>query len=338
MSLKIRSSLAYRSQELVEHCEEELLDLYVSESAPLVVSLKFVKVFIFRQILLECIRFAERVKVCEYGISFYLARILYSEMARICEHRHHLLAQSLFIIRQIDRVAERLRHLCLSVCSRKSKACFIRRQIDLRLDKHFLAVGPVERPYDLSALLEHRLLIFAYRNDSCLEGCDIACLAYRICEESDRNALAFEASELQLGLYGRVPLHPAYCYKVHVVNGQLVQLRHLRLYEHVSLFRVESYGKVVDRYLEHALSYFFRIVEVVGQSLSVCDHYEHLLIARVFLELESLSERSDIMSDMESSCWAVARQHYLFLFVSHFVPLFVFMCFRPIVVTIHNCL
>ena len=128
-------------------------------------------------------------------------------MSRVCEHGHDLFLQSRFIVGKVDRVAERLGHLGLAVCPRESEAGFVRRQIDLRLYEHITVVQAVEASDDLSALLEHRLLVFSYRNDRCLECGDIACLADRICEKAYRNALALEASHLDLGFYCRVSLY-----------------------------------------------------------------------------------------------------------------------------------
>jgi hypothetical protein len=241
MSLIVCASLTYRSQELVQYGEKEFLDLDIAEAASPVVSFEFVKILILRQIFLERIRLDESIQLCEYCVAFDLARILYSQMSRVCEHGHDFLAECLLIVRQIDSVAERLGHLGLTVCSRKSQAGFVRRQIDLRLYQYIAFVQPVEASYDLSALFEHRLLILSDRYDRCLEGSDIAGLTDRISEESYRNTLSLKTSELEFGFDRRVPLYSGYCDEIHVVNCQFMQLRHLRLDEYVRFLRIKSH-------------------------------------------------------------------------------------------------
>ena len=92
----------------------------------------------------------------------------------------------------------------------------------------------------------------------------------------------------------------------------LGQLRHHGLDEDVCLGGVDAHGQIVQSDLQDVLAHLLRIVGVVGEGLCVSDHDIDLVeLARV-LQPDTLLQRADIVADMETARWAVARQNDLF--------------------------
>ena len=186
-------------------------------------------------------------------------------MIRIGKHSHHAFLHLFRGIGQIDAVAERLAHLSLSIRSRESEARRIRRQQNLRNYKS-LTINGVEFVHNFPCLLDHRLLVFSCRHRGGLESRYVGSLADRIGEESHWYALLVlvvvlgrivrETPHQNLRFYGRIPLEPLHCHKVHIIERKFAELWNLRLDENC---------------------HFFRIVCIVGKCLSVSNHYENLL-------------------------------------------------------------
>ena len=102
--------------------------------------------------------------------------------------------------------------------------------------------------YDFLTLFQHRQLVFANRNRSCTECSDVRSLADGIAEKSNRNA-CFEITHLDLCFNGRVSLYSGNRYQIHIVKGQLCQLRNHRLNENRCLFRIKAACQIIQRYL-----------------------------------------------------------------------------------------
>ena len=135
--------------------------------------------------------------------------------------------------------------------------------------------------YNLSCLLDHRSLIYSYRYSRSSESSYIRSLAYRICEESHRNTLLVlslivfavrKTSELDLLFHSRIPLKPLNSNKIHIIERELTQFRNLRLNENCNLLRIKSCRKVIQSHLYDILTYLFRIICIVCQSLSISNH------------------------------------------------------------------
>ena len=71
------SSLADRTELLLKHTIQELLDLYIAKSTAFVVLFHLVEVLVIRPELCEVFVLAECVQICEDGISLNLSRIAY---------------------------------------------------------------------------------------------------------------------------------------------------------------------------------------------------------------------------------------------------------------------
>ena len=255
-------------------------------------------------------RSAECIQISKDCVSFYATRIRHFDMVRIGVHTHDLLANFFFCIGQIDAVAKRLAHLRLTVRTRQAAAYFILRDQCGRLYQ-CLAVYAVEFADDLSCLLDHRQLVFSYRNSRCLESCDIGCLADRVGEKSYRDA-CLKITHLNLSLNGWVSLQSGNSNQIHIEKGKLCQLWNLRLNKNRTFFRIQSAGKIIQCYLNNILTDLLRIVCIVRQRLCICNHDKNLVVLSGILQLNSAFQRSNIMSYVKSAGRSVAGQNDLF--------------------------
>ena len=96
--------------------------------------------------------------------------------------------------------------------------------------------------YDFLTLFQHRQLVFANRNRGCTECSDVRSLADGIAEKS-------KITHLDLCFNGRVSLYSGNRYQIHIVKGQLCQLRNHRLNENRCLFRIKAACQIIQRYL-----------------------------------------------------------------------------------------
>ena len=311
------AAAADRVERLVEDGDEELLDLHVAQTASAVVGLQFVERGVVRQMAGEVLRTAEGVEVGEDRVALDPARVLHAQVVRVGVHAHHLLAHLLGRIAQVDAVAERFGHLGLAVGAREPLAGGVRRKQDFGCDER-RAVERVEFVDDFARLLDHRLLILARRHGRGLEGRDVRRLTDRVGEEADGDALTLlrvalrsalrETAELDLGLHGRIALQALHRNEVHVVERQFAQLGNLRLYEKGRFRRVEAARKVVERNFQHVAAHLFGVVRVVGECLRIRDHDEYALEPARILQFDAAAQRTDVMSEVELSGGAVARQ------------------------------
>ena len=272
--------------------------------------LQFVEARVLGQELLEIFGAAEGVEVDEYGVVLDVARVLRADVQRVGVHRHDLLAYLLRLFGEVDAVAERLAHLRLAVGAGQAQAGLIVGEHDVRLGER-LAVDGVEFMDDFAALFEHRRLILADGDDGRAEGRDVRRLAYRVAEEADWDA-RLEVAHLDFRLDGRVALDARDRDEVHVVEGQLRQLRYHRLDEDGRFLRVDAAGEIVERYLEDVAADFLGVLRVVGERLRVGYHYVDFVEFPGVLERHAALERAYVMSHVEAARRTVAGQYYLF--------------------------
>ena len=186
--------------------------------------LQFLQISVLRQEFREILFPGERIQVSENSVSFHLPRIGNLQVIRIGVHAHDFLVNCLRRVGQVDAVADGLGHLRLAVCARKTQAGLVLRQVDLRLHQHVGVIDPIKTPYNLSGLLQHRLLVFSHRHCRRLECRDVRRLAHRISEETRRNA-GTETLLLNFRLHGRIPLQSGHRDQVHEVECHLGQFR-----------------------------------------------------------------------------------------------------------------
>ena len=187
--------------------------------------LQFIQILIIRQIFFKMFICTECIQISENGISFYLSRIRYLQMIRICIHSHDLLSYFFLGIRQINTVTKGFTHLCFSIRSRKTATAFVLRNQRFRHNQCF-SIYTVEFVYDLTALFDHRKLILTYRYSRCLKRCDICCLADRISKESYRNT-CFKITHLDLRFNCWVSLKTGYRNQIHIIKRKFCQFRYL---------------------------------------------------------------------------------------------------------------
>ena len=286
-------------QRCLKNAVQELLDLHVAKSAAAVVILEFIQICIVRKELFKMLRLYKRIQIRKDCIAFDLSGILDPEMIRIREHAHDLLLDIIRLLGQVDAVAERLAHLLLAVCSGKAHGCLILRKQNLGLHKDLTVIRMMEAADDFSRLLNHRLLVLARRNRRRLERGDVGCLRNRIGEEANRNAAA-EAAHAKLRFHRRVSLKSCHCHQIGIVEGQLRQLRNLRLNQNRRLLRVNSRRQIIQRYIDDVPANLLRIVRIVRQRLRVRDHDVDFVVIAAVLQLHSAAQRSYIMSDVKT--------------------------------------
>ena len=289
-----------RLQRCLKNAVQELLDLHVAKTAAAVVILELIQICIVRKKLFKMLRLNKGIQIRKDRIAFDLSGILDPEMIRIREHAHDLLLDVIRLLGQVDAVAERLAHLLLAVCSGKAHGCLILRKQNLGLHKDLTVVRMIEAADDFSRLLNHRLLILACRNRGRLERRDVRCLRNRIGEEADRNAAA-EAAHAKLRFHRRVSLKSCNRHQIGIIEGQLRQLRDLRLNQNRRLLRINSRRQIIQRYIDDVLANLLRIVRIVRQRLCVRDHDVDFVVIAAVLQLHSAAQRSYIMSDVKTS-------------------------------------
>ena len=208
------------------------------------------------------------------------------------------------LFRQINAVAQRLGHLSLAIGARQTQARLILRQQNLRRNQ-CLTVYAVKLVHDFAGLLYHRHLILAGRNRGRTERRDIGRLTDWICKESNRNA-RFKIAHLNFRLYRWIALQTRYGNQIHIVHGQLGQLRHLRLNKQCRLCRIQTAGQIIQRNLQNILTNLFRIVCVISQCLCICNHNEDFIVFTGILQLYAASQGTNIMSQMQFAGRTVA--------------------------------
>ena len=237
--LPVRTALPDRAKLFLHHAVQEFLHGDVAESAALIMFFQLVEVRVVRQVLGELLVPAEGVEVGEDRIAFHMARIALLQMSRVGVHRHDLLPDGFLVVREIDAVAEGFAHLGLTVDPRETETGAVGGQHDLRLHQRRLAD--------------------------------------RVAEEAYRDA-GLEVPLLDLRLDGRIALDAGHGDEVHVVEGQLGQLRHHGLDEDAGFFRVDADREVIQRDLKDVLTDFLRMLGVVGERLGVRDHDVDLVV------------------------------------------------------------
>ena len=290
----------------MQHVVEELLNLYVTQATAFVVSLQLVQVSVVRQEFGKVLFGAESIQIGENSVAFNLTGILYAYMVRIGVHGHNFLSDILRFIGKINAVAQGFTHLGFAVNAGQTQAGIVLRQHDVRVNQCF-AVHGVKLVHDFLTLLQHRQLVLAYRHYGRTEGGDICSLADRIAEEAGRNA-CFKITHFDFILNGRVTLQTGYSDQVHIVEGQLGQLRHHGLNEKGRFSRIKAAGQIIQRYLDDVLTYLFRMLSVVCKRLGISNHDIYFIICTRILQLYTLAQRAYIVAYMQTSGRTVAGQ------------------------------
>jgi len=266
--LQFGTTLTDGLQRLLKHGGEELLYFHVAETATAVVGLQLVEVGIVGQVAAEMFLAAEGVEVGEDGVALDLSRVADTQVVGVGEHRLDFLLHFIGAVLEVDAVAKGLGHLGLAVGAGQTEAGGVLGQENIGFHKG-LAVDVVEAADDLAALLQHGFLVLAYGHGSSLEEGNVGGLGDGIGEEAYGNALAGEATHLNLGLHGRIALESADADEVHEVESEFAEFRNLALDEEGGLLRVEAYGEVVEGNLDDVLTNLVRIVDIVGEGLGI---------------------------------------------------------------------
>ena len=96
------------------------------------------------------------------------------------------------------------------------------------------------------------------------------------------------------------------------------------------LGRVDAHSQIVQRHLQHVLAHLLRVIGVVRQGLRVGDHDKDLVELAGVLQPDTLLQRADIVADMETARWAVARQNDLFHTFLLFHQAYLFSVFQKL--------
>ena len=166
----------------------------------------------------------------------------------------------------------------------------------------------VETAHYLTALLQHGFLVLTGRYRSGLEEGDVGSLGDGISKETHGNALASKATHLNLRLHGGVALQSAHADQVHEIEGEFGQFGNLALDKERYLLGIKSTGKVVEGHLDDILAHLLRIVDIVRECLGIGDEDIHLVIVALILKFHTTTQRTHIMTDMQTAGRAVARQ------------------------------
>ena len=122
----------------------------------------------------------------------------------------------------------------------------------------------------------------------------------------------FEVTHFDFRFHGRVSLQARYAYEVHVIHREFAQLGNLRLNEQCGFCRVKSCRKPIKCYFYNVLTYFFRILHIVGQSLCIGNKDEYLFEISRVLKLHTSAKRANIMPYVKTTCGTVAGKNNLF--------------------------
>ena len=268
--------------------------------------LQFVQIGVVRQVFGKVLIIAEGVQIHEHRVALGLAGVADLQVVGVGEHTHDLGADVLRLVGQIDAVAQGFAHLCLAVGAGQTQAGLVVRQQGRGLHQR-LAVQLIEAADDLAGLLQHGQLVLAYGHGVGHEGGDVRRLADGIGQEAHGDAVV-KAPQLDLRLHGGVAFQPGQRHQVHVVEGQLRQLTHHGLDEHMALGGVQTAGHVVQRHLEDVLPHLTGVVEIVGQGLGVGDHKEQLFKLAAVLQDDAVAEGAYIVAHVQAAGGAVAGE------------------------------
>lgn len=140
---------------------------------------------------------------------------------------------------------------------------------------------------------------------------DIGGLADRVGQKARWNA-GLKIPLLNFGLDGGVALQPGHGDQIQVEEGQLRQLRHLRLNKQVGFRRIQPAGEVIQGHLQNVFPDFVGMVGIVGEGLRVGDHDVDPVKFAGILQLHPAAQRADIVAQMQPPGGAVASQNDFF--------------------------
>ena len=271
--------------------------------------LQFVQIGVVRQVAGKVLVSAEGIQIQEHRIVLRVAGVGHLQMVGVGVHAHHLPADIVGAVRQIDAVAEGFAHFGLAVGAGQAEAGFVIRQQRRRLHQRF-AVEGIEAADDLPGLLQHGQLVLAHRHRVGHEGGNIRRLADGIGQKPHGDAV-LEAPHLDLRFDGGVALQPGQRHQIHIVKGQLRQFADVGLHQNGGFLRVDAAGQIVQRHLQDVVPHLLGMVEVVRQRLGVGDHEEQLFIPAAVLQRHAVAQRAYIVAHMKPSGGTVACQNDL---------------------------
>ena len=210
-------------------------------------------------------------------------------------HRAHLLPDIFSRVREIDTVAEALRHLLLAIRTGQTTSRHVLRQHDIGFREH-LCIDLVKTASELTRHLQHRLLILTDGHRGRLEQQNIRSLRHGVAEETEGHALAFEATHLDLRLHRRIALNARDTDEVHQIGSQLSQFRNLTLDKEHALLGVKACGQVVEGHLDDVLSDLLGVVSIISEGLHIGHKHEHTVIIARILQLDTTAQRANVVS------------------------------------------
>ena len=124
------------------------------------------------------LRFTESIQISKDSITLKFTRVGYFDMGRVSVHTLHFLFHFIGSIGEINAVAQRFTHFCLSVRTRQPQTSSIVRQQDFRFYQR-ITINMIEPTDNFTRLLNHWFLIFTHRHGCSPECRDIGCLTNR---------------------------------------------------------------------------------------------------------------------------------------------------------------
>ena len=218
-----------------------------------------------------------------------MTRIIEVDMLRIGVHRAYLLPNVISRIGEVDAVAQRLRHLLLTISTWQATSRQVLWQQNIRLYQYW-GINLIKATSQFTSYLEHGFLILTCRNSSCLKQGDVCSLRNRIAEESQGDALALKATHLYFGLHRRITLYTTYRYKVHQICRKFGKFRDLTLDKEHALLGIEACCQIIESHFYNILADLLRIVSIVCERLDISHKHEHTVIIARILQLNTTAQ------------------------------------------------
>ena len=116
------TAFADRCQFFFEHVDEQLFDSAVAETAASIVVFQLLKILIVGGVSFEMLVANESIEIDERAVAFEMSRVAYVEVLWVGVHTFDFLSHFFSGVGEVDAVAERFAHLCLSVGARQAQA------------------------------------------------------------------------------------------------------------------------------------------------------------------------------------------------------------------------
>ena len=184
----------------------------------------------------------KRIVIREHGVAFHPARNIGADAVGVRVHPAHFFVDGLFIIRQKNRIAQALAHLCLTVRAHQ------RRHVadeGIGNGKH-VAVVVVEPPRNFPRDFHMRLIVFAHRHEMGAGHQNIRALKHRIPNQAKRNRLVRHIRGARHLFHTRQPRHPGQCHQHLKKQIQLIDRGNRGLQVNGRFFRVDAHGQIIQ--------------------------------------------------------------------------------------------